>query len=59
MCACKETDMRASPNDSTLAGGEGHGSRGETCHLFYRESSNSSLPERGVYAVEEEQVSVL
>jgi hypothetical protein len=28
MCACKETDVMESPNDSTLAGGEGQGGRG-------------------------------
>jgi hypothetical protein len=48
MCACKETDMRKSPNDSTLAGGEGHGSRGETCHPHCRENPVSSSAERGV-----------
>jgi hypothetical protein len=45
MCACKETDVRESPNDSTLAGGEGQGSRGETCHPQYRESPVSSVAE--------------
>jgi hypothetical protein len=34
MRACKETDARESPNESTLAGGEGKGSRGETYHRF-------------------------
>jgi hypothetical protein len=48
MCACKETDVRESPNDSTLAGGEWHGRRGETFHPHYREILVSSLPERGV-----------
>jgi hypothetical protein len=38
MCACKETDMRESPNDSTLIGRERQGSRGEMCHPQYRES---------------------
>jgi hypothetical protein len=38
MCACKETDVRESPNDSTLAGRERHGNRGETCHPIYYES---------------------
>jgi hypothetical protein len=33
MCASKETDVRESLNDSTLAGREGHSSRGETRHL--------------------------
>jgi hypothetical protein len=38
MCACKEADVRETPNDSTLAGREGQGSRGETCHPIYHES---------------------
>jgi hypothetical protein len=45
MCACKETDVRDTPNDSILAGGEGQGSRGETCHLHYCESPVSSMAE--------------
>jgi hypothetical protein len=45
MCACKETDVRESPNDSTLAGGEGQGSRRETRHPIYRESPVSSVAE--------------
>jgi hypothetical protein len=49
MCACKETDMRESPNDSTLAGGEGQGSRGETCHPNYRESPVSSVAEHSLF----------
>jgi hypothetical protein len=40
--------MRESPNDGTLAGGEGHGSRGETFHPHYRENPVSSLAEHGV-----------
>jgi hypothetical protein len=32
MCASKETDVRESPNVSTLAGGERQGSRGETAY---------------------------
>jgi hypothetical protein len=48
MCACKETDARESPNDSTLAGGEGQGSRGETCYATFDENPVSYLPERGV-----------
>jgi hypothetical protein len=48
MCACKETDVRESPNDSTLACGEGQGSRGETCYAKFDENPVSSLPERGV-----------
>jgi hypothetical protein len=49
MCACKETDMRESPNDSTLAGEEGHSSHEETFHPHYRENPVSSLPERSVF----------
>jgi hypothetical protein len=45
MCACKVTDVRESPNDSTLAGGEGQGGRGEMCHLQYRESPVSPVIE--------------
>jgi hypothetical protein len=48
MCACKETDTRESPNDSTLAGGDGQGSRGETCYATFDENPISSLLERGV-----------
>jgi hypothetical protein len=44
MCACKETDME-SLNDSTPAGGEGQGSRGETFHPIYSESPVSSVAE--------------
>jgi hypothetical protein len=53
MCACKETDVRESPNDSTLPGREGQGSHGETCHPQYRESPVSSVAEHhlleGIY----------
>jgi hypothetical protein len=45
MCACKETDVRQSPNDSTPAGGERQGSRGETFHPIYGESPVSSMAE--------------
>jgi hypothetical protein len=45
MCACKETDVRESPNDSTPAGGEGQGSLGETFHPIYNESPVSSVAE--------------
>jgi hypothetical protein len=45
MCACKETDVREWPNDSTLSGGEGQSGRGETCHPQYRESPISSVIE--------------
>jgi hypothetical protein len=40
---CKETDMRESANDCTLASGEGHGSCRETCHLIYDKTPISSL----------------
>jgi hypothetical protein len=42
---CKETEVRESPNDSTLVGGEGQDGRGQTCHPQYRESSISSVIE--------------
>jgi hypothetical protein len=41
----KKTDVRETPNDSTPAGGEGQGSRGETFHLIYSESPVSSVAE--------------
>jgi hypothetical protein len=49
MCACKETDVRESPNDSTFDGGERQGSRGETCYATFDENVVSSLPERDVF----------
>jgi hypothetical protein len=45
MCACKYTDVRESPNDSTLAGREGQGSRRETIHPIYHQSPISSVAE--------------
>jgi hypothetical protein len=45
MCACKETDVRESLNVSIFAGGERHGSCGETCHPQYRKSLVSSVIE--------------
>jgi hypothetical protein len=48
MCACKETDVRESLNDSASAGGERQGSSGETRHPQYRESSVSSVIERTI-----------
>jgi hypothetical protein len=45
MCACKETDVRESPNEITPAGGEGQGSRGEIFHLLYGKSPVSSVAE--------------
>jgi hypothetical protein len=48
MCACKETDMRESPNDSTFTGGERQGSRGETFYATFDENPVFSLPEHGV-----------
>jgi hypothetical protein len=52
MCACKETDVRESPNDSTLPGGEGQGSREETWHPQYRESPISSVAEHPLFVKE-------
>jgi hypothetical protein len=51
MCACKETDMRESPNNSTPTGGEGQGSRGETFHPIYSESPISSMAEHPLYNI--------
>jgi hypothetical protein len=48
MCACKETDVKESPNDSTLAGGERQSSRGETWYATFDENPVSSLRERTV-----------
>lgn len=48
MCACKETDARESPNDCTLASGEGHGSRGETFHPLCAACPASSSAEHPV-----------
>jgi hypothetical protein len=45
MCTCKETDVRESANDCTLASGEGHGSRGETCYATFDGNALSSLAE--------------
>jgi hypothetical protein len=45
MCACKESDVRELPNDSTLADGEGQGGHIETCHPQYCESPVSSVIE--------------
>jgi hypothetical protein len=55
MCACKDTDVRESQNDSILAVREGHGSRGETFHPPYRENPVSFLAERGVLAEDTSQ----
>jgi hypothetical protein len=49
MCECKETDMRESPNDSTLAGREVHGNCGEMCHPHFRESPVSSVADPRYY----------
>jgi hypothetical protein len=38
MCACKETDVRESPNVSIFAGGEGQGGRGETGYSVFVKS---------------------
>jgi hypothetical protein len=40
-----------SPNDSTLAGGEGQGSCGETFNPIYRESPISSVAERSLFPI--------
>jgi hypothetical protein len=45
MCAGKETAMGESPNESTFAGRERQGSRGETCYATFDENPVSSLPE--------------
>jgi hypothetical protein len=59
MCACKETDVRESPNDSTLAGGEEQGSRGETRYATFEENPVSSLPERGVDKIQRTELETL
>jgi hypothetical protein len=51
MCAYTETDMGESANDYTLAGGEGHSSRGETFHPLYAARPVSSSAERTVCSV--------
>jgi hypothetical protein len=51
MCACKETDVIESPNDSTFADKERQGSHGETCYVMFDENPVSSLPERGVLII--------
>jgi hypothetical protein len=48
MCACKETDVRESLINCTLASGEGHSSCREMCHPHYHENSVFSLAEGGV-----------
>jgi hypothetical protein len=48
MCACKETDVRELPNDSTFTGRKGQGSLGETCYVSFEKNPVSSLPECGV-----------
>jgi hypothetical protein len=52
MYAYKETDVRESPNDSTLTGREGQGSRGETYHPHYHESPVSSVVEHLYLVIE-------
>jgi hypothetical protein len=51
MCACKETDVRESPSDSTPSGWEGQGSRGETFHMIYGESPVSSMAEHPLHSI--------
>jgi hypothetical protein len=50
MCACKETDVRESANDCTLASGEGHGSCEEMCYATFDENPISTLVVRTVLA---------
>jgi hypothetical protein len=45
MCACKETDVRESPNVSIFAGGERQGSRGETSYSRFVQKPVSSMIE--------------
>jgi hypothetical protein len=51
MCACKETNVRESPNDSTFASGEGQGSREEMRYSQYCESPVSSVIEHPLYEI--------
>jgi hypothetical protein len=51
MCACKESDVRESPNTSTPADGEGHGSHGETFQPIYGESPVSSVAEHPLQCI--------
>jgi hypothetical protein len=48
MCACKEIDVRETPKNSTPAGGEGQGSRGETRYAIHGESPISSVAEHSL-----------
>jgi hypothetical protein len=48
ICACKETDVRESPNVSIFAGGERQGSRGETGYAIFVKNPDSPLLERTV-----------
>jgi hypothetical protein len=52
MCACKESDVRELPNESTPGGGEGQGSRGEMLHPIYGESPISSMAEHSLSYIE-------
>jgi hypothetical protein len=51
MCACKETDVKESVNDCTLASREGHGSCEETCYMTFDENPVSSLVVCTVYVI--------
>jgi hypothetical protein len=56
MCARKETDVRESANDCTLAGGEGHGSCGETCYAIFDENSVFPFVVRTVFVTKETDI---
>jgi hypothetical protein len=51
MCACKETDVRESPNVSIFGGGKSQGSRRETGYAIFVKNPVSSLLERTVYDI--------
>jgi hypothetical protein len=51
MCACTETDVRESVNDSIHDSGEGHGRCGETLHPSYAASPVSSVAESTVHLI--------
>jgi hypothetical protein len=52
MCACKEIDVRETPNDSTLAVGEGHSSHGEIFHPLYAHHVSSTAEHPFLYVLE-------
>jgi hypothetical protein len=51
MCACKETDVRESPNVSIFADGERQGSRGETGYSVFVQKPVSSFLELSVFVM--------